>query len=191
MRDGWPVGGEVPPQASRGSLSTHLELSCIRRTVLTRPATSEAIAPYGTLLTTPNVPRDGRRASFSTGLGPLVPDAQPYLSMSRIRRTPRRQVAVAELESHPYSSQTFIPLDVSRWLVVVAPKAVNGEPDEAMIGAFLLGPNQGITYSAGTWHHQIIVLDRGATFAIFWWRTGRKEDTAVAKLSTTVSIGLR
>jgi ureidoglycolate lyase len=62
------------------------------------------------------------------------------------------------LERHEFSSQTFVPLDVGRWLVVVCPHAPLGGPDVAHSRALIAGPDQGITYRMNTWHHGFTVL---------------------------------
>jgi ureidoglycolate hydrolase len=54
------------------------------------------------------------------------------------------------LERHEFSSQTFVPLDVGRWLVVVCPHAPLGGPDVAHSRALIAGPDQGITYRMNT-----------------------------------------
>lgn len=73
------------------------------------------------------------------------------------------------LERHEFSSQTFVPLYVGRWLVVVCLHATLGGPDVAHGRAFIAGPDQGITYRMNTWHHGLTVLDRPGRFAIFMW----------------------
>jgi len=80
------------------------------------------------------------------------------------------------LERHEFSSQSFVPLDVSRWLIVVAPHAREGGPDRTAARAFIATGAQGVTYRADIWHHGLTVLDRPARFAIFMWRDGTTTD---------------
>jgi ureidoglycolate lyase len=80
------------------------------------------------------------------------------------------------LERHEFSSQTFVPLDVGRWLVVVCARAPLGGPDVAHGRALIAGPDRGITYRTNTWHHGFTVLDRPGRFAMFMWLDGSSGD---------------
>lgn len=90
------------------------------------------------------------------------------------------------LERHPFTSQTFIPIDLSShskvgdgeeeplFLVVVAPtrkgevataKSESGEtitirdpPDLSKVKAFIARGGQAVTYGVGTWHAPMVVL---------------------------------
>ncbi|MGE0426324.1 MAG: ureidoglycolate lyase, partial [Reyranellaceae bacterium] len=82
-----------------------------------------------------------------------------------------------------------VPLDVSRWLIVVCPHAADGGPDAAKAVAFVAGPGQGVTYRANTWHHGLTVLDRAARFAVLMWRDGGSTDEEFVKVSPfTVTV---
>ena len=96
--------------------------------------------------------------------------------MSLKAETPDRPLRSDYLERHQFSSQTFVPLDVERWLIVVAPHAVAGGPDASGMKAFIATGKQGVTYRPDTWHHGLTVLDRPGRFAVFMWRDGGKGD---------------
>ena len=64
------------------------------------------------------------------------------------------------LERHRFSPQTFIPLEVSRYLVTVAPSDASGRPILSEVRAFIVGSGRGIVYRRGTWHSGMTVLDR-------------------------------
>lgn len=92
------------------------------------------------------------------------------------------------LERHPFTSQTFIPLGLSkreetRYLVIVAPSLPpsardeslpvptattklglpgRGLPDLQQIKAFMAHGLQAITYGAGVWHAPMVVLGQKA-----------------------------
>jgi ureidoglycolate lyase len=72
-------------------------------------------------------------------------------------------VRIDLLERHPLGSQAFYPLDGARMLIVVAPP---GELDERAIRAFISGPEQGVNYAAGTWHHPLLCLQRPGRFVV-------------------------
>lgn len=95
---------------------------------------------------------------------------------------------VCILERHPYTTQTFIPLNVaehwpqqrqsneagdSLYLVIVAPSrmgetstantsegtvTVTNPPDLSKIEAFVAQRGQAVTYGAGTWHAPMVVM---------------------------------
>ena len=91
------------------------------------------------------------------------------------------------MERHAFSSQSFVPLEAGRWLLLVAPDA-GGVPDLRALRAFLAGPRQGITYFANIWHQPLSILDRSAAFAIFMWRDGGEGDEEFVTLPTPITI---
>ena len=91
-----------------------------------QPLTREAFAPFGDVI---DIPSEAGRTYYEDALGNLRPDAQPSLSVSLKAETPDRPLQAELLERHEFSSQTFVPVDVARWLIVVAPHAAAGGPD--------------------------------------------------------------
>src|SRR2546422_8807570 len=89
------------------------------------PLTPKAFAPYGDVLTPPD---DFGRAYFDEGLQTSRSTARPSLSLSRVRPVTSLPLEAKVLERHEFSSQSFLPLDVSRWLVVLPPPAADGGP---------------------------------------------------------------
>jgi ureidoglycolate lyase len=139
-----------------------------------RPLTAEAFAPFGEVLEAPDGPG---RAYFDRALANLRPAAS--LSLSLVVKEPIAALPLRStvMERHPFSSQSFIPQDAGRWLVVVAPRAADGGgPDMAHAQAFLARGDQGVTYGASVWHHPFSVLDRAARFAVVMWRDGTAGD---------------
>ncbi|MBM3649425.1 MAG: ureidoglycolate hydrolase [Alphaproteobacteria bacterium] len=141
--------------------------------IVPQPLTRQAFAPFGEVI---DVPSEPGRTYYEEALGNLRPAAHPSLSLSLKAETPERPLEARLLERHEFSSQTFVPLDVARWLIVVAPHAQTGGPDRAGIKAFIATGRQGVTYRANTWHHGLTVLDRPGRFAVFMWRDGGKGD---------------
>jgi ureidoglycolate lyase len=94
------------------------------------------------------------------------------------------------MERHEFSSQSFLPLDVSRWIVVVAPSGTDGGPDPSRAVAFLVGPSQGVTYDANTWHHPLTILDWPARFAVVMWRDGTRTDEEFRTLAAPFTVEL-
>jgi ureidoglycolate lyase len=141
--------------------------------IIPQPLTREAFAPYGDVI---DVPTDVGRTYHEEALANLRPHAHPSVSVSLKPDSPERPFKVELLERHEFSSQTFVPIDVARYLVVVAPHAQAGGPDMAAVQAFIATDRQGVTYKANTWHHGLTTLDRPGRFAIFMFRDGGKTD---------------
>ena len=143
------------------------------RQIRTHPLCREGFAPFGDVL---EVPAGGGRTYFDGGLGNARPGASPSLSLTRVAPIAELPLLAKVMERHEFSSQSFIPLAIGRWLMIVAPSAAGGGPDASAAQAFLAGPGQGITYHVGTWHHPLTVLDRAAELAVFMWRDGTAGD---------------
>ena len=92
------------------------------------------------------------------------------------------------LERHEFSSQTFVPVDVGRWLIVVAPHAKAGGPDLAGLKAFVADGRHGVTYKANTWHHGLTTLDKPGSFAVFMWKAGKDDEEFVPVAPFTIRI---
>ena len=122
-------------------------------------------------------PAPGQRDAIEAGLGVNRSDTTVRLSFSH--PAPHALPLLAtEMERHPWSSQTFIPLDVSRWVVMVAPDK-HGAPDPDGVIAFVATGEQVVNYHIDTWHHPLRVLDRPGRFATLMWTTGVKADDEV------------
>src|SRR3954452_18094929 len=137
------------------------------------PLTSAALLPYGEGIECPRIPG---RTYFEDALANLRPKARPSISLTVKAPLAALPLKSTTMERHEFSSQSFIPQEGGRWLVIVAPHAADGGPDMARARAFLARPDQGVTYGANVWHHPFTVLDREARFVIVMWRDGTKGD---------------
>ncbi|RYZ41868.1 MAG: ureidoglycolate hydrolase [Myxococcaceae bacterium] len=163
------------------------------RSIAARPLTPEAFAPYGDVVSA------GLKSGASANQGTAVrfdwsaklesdrAGAKPNLAVFRSVPQPL-PFQVKLLEHHPRSSQAFLPMRCSRFLVCVAPTAPSGGPDLDGLVAFVCGPGQGINYHRGVWHHPIIALDAPAEFAMLAWEDGSAEDCVVRQFSVPVSV---
>jgi ureidoglycolate lyase len=151
--------------------------------------TKDAFAPFGEVI---DVPQQAGRTYYEEALGNLRPEARPSLSMSYRAPTPDRPLTSELMERHEFSSQTFVPVDVARWLIVVAPHAAphtgKGGPDMAQARAFIATGKQGVTYRPDIWHHGLTTLDQPGRFAVFMWRAGTKDEEFVPVPAFTVRI---
>ena len=131
-----------------------------------------AFAPFGAFLQPPAAV--GERSMFSRWLEPVAGFSQ-QCHLNRV--TPSTlPMTVDRVECHPYASQVFLPMGVSRYLVTVMPPDAAGTPDATQALAFLLPGTLGVVYHPGTWHAGIAELDSEATFAVLMWHGGEKDD---------------
>ena len=61
------------------------------------------------------------------------------------------------LENHPLSSQAFIPLQKTNFIVFGAP--ISNEPDINLIETFLISPEEGINFKPKVWHYPLIATE--------------------------------
>lgn len=139
------------------------------RTIRPRPLTSEAFAPYGDVIEATDVVEQReinegftRRFHDLADINVTSDNGKPGVSIFRSR--PRTMpLTLAMMERHPKSSQAFIPLGDSPYIVAVAPA---GNLDPANIEVFLASSDQGVNYRAGTWHHYSLALDAQSDFLV-------------------------
>ena len=156
--------------------------------LVAEPLHADGFAPYGDVL---EAPKEPGRTYFNAGLVNGRPGAAPSLSIGHVQPLAMLPLVATRMERHEFSSQSFVPLDVARWLVIVAPKAADGGPDGSRPRAFLAGPGQGVTSHHNTWHHPLCVLDRPARFAIFMWLEGSKTDEEFVRLPASFTVDVR
>ena len=153
--------------------------------VTAKRLTAEAFAPFGQVIST-RVPSVGRRAHVAA-LENRRTTATPNLVVSRLGPVPLPIRAMA-LERHPFSSQTFVPTDLARYVVAVCPADADGEPLVERLLAFVADVTQGVNYAPGTWHHPMTVLDRPGEYVMLRWDDGGASDTEWRHLTEPVLI---
>lgn len=131
------------------------------------PVTAEAFAPFGDLIQTGTEPLiinygHTERHHDLAALDLLAQGGRPLLSI--FRSTPLPQpVTLKLMERHPLSSQAFVPLGNNPYLVAVAPA---GDFDPAALKLFVVGPDQGVNYHRGVWHHYCLALNGVSDFLV-------------------------
>lgn len=153
--------------------------------VRVEPLTAEAFAPFGDVIERPG---DVGRLYYSKALANGRPAAQPSLSLTMSRPIAGLPHTAVRMERHEFSSQSFVPIEVARYLVVVAPHDASGRPDGARMKAFLARGDQGVTYGMNVWHHPLAVLDRPGRFAVFMWLVGGPGDEEFVDLPQPITI---
>jgi ureidoglycolate lyase len=153
----------------------------------------EAFAPFGQVvcagLTEGKSANLGTavRCDWSAALESTRPAARPNLAVFR-SLAKSLPFELRLLEKHPCSTQAFLPLICTRYLVCVAPALPDGAPDLDGLVAFQCGPGLGINYRRDVWHHPILALDGPADFAMLAWEDGSALDCVEYTLSETVRI---
>jgi ureidoglycolate lyase len=153
--------------------------------IVAEPLTAEAFKPYGAVLEGPSVPG---RVYVNDTLANGRPHAPLSLSIATVAPTKALPLVVKVLERHEHSSQSFIPLSVSRYLVLATRDAPGGGPDVATLRAFVARAGQGVTYAMGTWHHPVTVLDTPASFAVLMWRDGSVGDEEFVPVTIPLTV---
>lgn len=139
------------------------------------PLTAEGFSGFGSVISTrPGMPRTSFDDALSSEAG-----RAPSLSVVWREHHAAPELSLEQFERHPWTSQTLLPLDCSRWLVIVAPGNSDDRPDMARVRPFIAHGGQGVTFRQGVWHHPLVVLDRIASFAAFMWCDGRTDDQFV------------
>lgn len=154
-------------------------------TIIAAPLTAIDFAPYGQVI---DRPTEFSRVYFTEALSNARPGADPSLSLTRSRPLASPQLTAVKMERHEFSSQSFVPVDVSRYLIVVAPHGAPGKPDATRLLAFVARGDQGVTYGRNVWHHPMCVLDRPGVFAVFMWLDGGRGDEEFVDLPAPQSI---
>ena len=153
--------------------------------VIAAPLSTETFRPFGQVFEAPLQPG---RNSFNEILENSRADARVDLSIATISPLGKLPMRVTTLERHPCSSQTFIPLRASRYLVIVAPDKPDGAPDLDKVRCFLASGRQCVTYRRGLWHHDMTVLDDTAEMAILMWCDGSSNDEELLEIDTPFEV---
>ena len=95
---------------------------------------------------------------------------------------------IALLEKHPHTTQAFVPMNASRYLVVVA---LGGDaPDLGTLAAFVASGRQGVSYRPGVWHHPMIALDAETDFVCLVHEDGSRDDCVEHALGSPIAVVL-
>ena len=155
------------------------------RVIAAGPLTGEAFAPFGEVIAHEG---DAARRYLRLPLARELGAGEPRFWVTRVRERAALPLRIAQLERHPYSAQSFIPLHATRYLVVAAGSDARGLPDIGTMRAFIAAPHQGVCYRPGMWHHRLTALDTPAEFAVIMSMTGRDDDDAWHDLAVAVQV---
>ena len=133
------------------------------------PLTREAFAPFGEVIETAG--RDhytinaghAQRYHDLAELDLTEAGGRPLVNIFRARPWPS-PVRIREMERHPLSSQAFVPITRTPFLVVVAAPADALRPET--LRAFITNGVQGVNYRRGVWHHALLALEAECDFLV-------------------------
>lgn len=151
-----------------------------------KPISQEGLEPLATLLRSDG----GRMTDFPAATEPGTGPGRASLGIVRFEPESGADLVVSRLERHPHSWQTFIPISVARYCVVVAPALPDGSPDIEKARGFVGGPGDAIAYPRNVWHASLIVLDEVAEMAVMMWRREAGDDTVVVDLKTPLGLAV-
>jgi ureidoglycolate lyase len=153
-----------------------------------RPAllTHDAFAPFGEVIEF----EGARHYTINDGYAERYHDlarldvteagGRPLLNIFRAK--PRAlPLRIQMVERHPLSSQAFLPLALTPFLIVVAPPGRTPGPSD--LRAFVTQGQQGVNYARGTWHHPLIAFGRPADFLVID-RGGEEENCDETQFDT-------
>ncbi|MEQ8814177.1 MAG: ureidoglycolate lyase [Thalassobaculum sp.] len=155
--------------------------------LVAEPITEAAFAPFGQILTLPGEPGRVDYSAFAENRRPGKAEVCFRTSLTAPTSLPLKTTV---MERHAFSSQAFLPVDVARYVVMVAPDGAEGGPDLAGARLFLVDGGTGINYRAGVWHHPMTVLDRDAIFATVMFNDGGDRDEDWTDLPVEVELAL-
>lgn len=155
--------------------------------LVAEPITEAAFEPFGQILTLPTGPG---RVDYSAFAENLRPDRAQICFRTSLTEPAALPLRTKVMERHAFSSQAFLPIIVSRYVVMVAPDGADGGPDLSAARLFLVGGRTGINYRPAVWHHPMTVLDRDAVFATVMFNDGGDRDEDWTDLPVEVELSL-
>lgn len=154
-------------------------------TIPIEPLTPELFARFGDVAVRPT---GLRRRPLPTSVD-CAEDAKAIsLWISGAAATASLPLQLRVLERHPFSAQSFIPLDHGRYLVIVCEADPAGRPNLNTLRAFLALSHQCVTYARNVWHHPMTVLDKPMEFTVAMGMTGRGDDDVFQDLDADITV---
>lgn len=158
------------------------------RTIKAEPLTAEAFAPFGAVLEatgTPDFMINAGLCGRHHDLARPETDAHGAVSLSvGHSKAVTLPLSLTMMERHPNGSQAFVPMDGTRFLVIVA-EDQDGKPGTP--SAFLTNGSQGIQYKMNCWHGVLAPLAGPSDFLIVD-RVGPGENLEEHHLTETYTV---
>lgn len=151
------------------------------------PITNKDFSPFGDLIelgsVEPKLINEGHCKRYSDLAKFDIYNGETGISLfhANIRQLPYQ---LTLLERHPLGSQTFIPMDGSTFMLIVA-QDKNDEPENPK--AFLIGSNQGINIHRNVWHGVLTPLSGSGLFTVVDY-VGDRENLEEFRLAEPIMI---
>ena len=149
------------------------------------PLTADAFAPFGTVVAHRG---DAPLMSYPDALEHTAEAANPTMAILRVTAAFEGPVTIPRLERHPYSAQTFLPLQGGKSLLVVCGTQADGRPDLSDVRAFVAASDQGVTYRRNVWHRSVTALEAPSEFVVLMAQTGRGDDNVFYDLDQPLIV---
>ncbi|MGY9046525.1 hypothetical protein P775_23410 [Puniceibacterium antarcticum] len=146
--------------------------------------TETEFAPFGTVLRHPG---GAGRHYLDASIKDMLAQVSPRLWINHLS-TNSQDIQLEQIERHPHSAQSFLPMASVTLLTAVCPTLGDGRPDIGALQIFLLPPGTGIMYRRGTWHHGLISLDGACDVAVLMGQCEGGQDTELHSLPEPVHI---
>lgn len=159
--------------------------SLIGITLQPEPLTQDAFHPFGDVVL---LSGEARRSHVTGAFDRSELAVEPRLWIATVASAVSWPLDLKTLERHPYSTQTFLPVNGCAYLVVVCHAVADGSPDLATLRAFEAAPDQGVTYARNAWHHGLTVLQAPAKFVVCMSFTAGGGDDIFLPLAAPVRI---
>ena len=149
--------------------------------------TPELFAPFGQVMGARG--SEAQRDEFAAQLKNGRAHARANVTFVRTA-LPTGPTMVHAVERHPHSSQLFVPVSQTRFLVAVCRSGTDGEPDLDSLVAYIAAGHQSVNYDAGTWHAPLTVLSGAGEFVMLRFDDGSPEDTELRPLAEAVAVDI-
>lgn len=133
-----------------------------------RPLTLEAFAPFGDVIepepSSMRLINGGNTERYHALSHADVVGEGARVVLNIFRGAPRRfPYAIDMMERHPLGSQSFSPLSMRPFLVVVS-KDEDGKPGRPNV--FLARKGQSVNYHRNVWHHPLMTIGETSDFLV-------------------------
>jgi ureidoglycolate lyase len=151
------------------------------------PLEAAKFSPYGEVFRVARSPQGRTETSWFPE--PVDHDRPMNVAYSVRAATPF-PLSIRQLERHSLSSQLFLPIDLSRYLVLACCSDANGVPDLSTIGVFMADGSQSVRYGRGVWHAALHLADRPGSYLAVRYCRAMDDDLELFELPAQIEVAL-
>ena len=139
-----------------------LEVKLNRMYLQIKKITKENFINFGQLISTKDIQSNEINEKTTDSFYDLIDieiygnNLQPRVNIFKAKKR-NFPLIINMLENHPFSSQAFMPLQKTTFIVVVAP--ISKIPDINLIEAFIIPPEEGVNFKSKVWHFPLIATE--------------------------------